>query len=410
MKFGKTYYQGLRALYENPDSADMRLEAPEHLEESPELLKAMIQLFKHPPNRSYMKSYAENCTVMNTADEVACCRCLLRLEPNASIEQRDLCVSLLRLLARNTTFTRCLELLDIMQARLDKILVAVSLTLPKTPFAIKYEWHPLMFIGEERILDGSVFDKDIFLFTSSVNDFYLKVYCSTRSSDETPASWLLRLSPVWETVLPAVAVRKIIAVDSSQGGKLDDVASELDECLGSSQLGHRLFAFALQKVLDSRIRTTIADGINTLKGKEKLERADVVTCRQNICEKIRGLASIESLTERRKVSVNYRGVTFEIATKSWMEEVDRAVDIEVRGWMVEQSVLDPLIGENLVCVATTDLKVTTFGADLTKDAIAARKFIRTLGAKDVSERSAEKLEADIAKHPCPKLKYHRNLS
>eukprot|EP00971_Amphidinium_carterae_P011619 228719-Amphidinium_carterae.1 len=60
--------------------------------------------------------------------------------------------------------------------------------------------------------------------------------------------------------------------------------------------------------------------------------------------------------------------------------------------MVEQTALDPLIGENLVCVATTALKVKTFGADLTKDAKAARRFIQTLGAKDVSERSAEKLE------------------
>eukprot|EP00971_Amphidinium_carterae_P309505 6150823-Amphidinium_carterae.2 len=57
-------------------------------------------------------------------------------------------------------------------------------------------------------------------------------------SDETLAAWLDCVNPVWETVLPKEAARKVLAVDASTGGALDDVADELGDSLASSQLGN----------------------------------------------------------------------------------------------------------------------------------------------------------------------------
>eukprot|EP00971_Amphidinium_carterae_P191343 3796688-Amphidinium_carterae.2 len=387
--FGKMYYQTLRALYENPDSADQRLERPEEGEESAEFMIAMVQLFKHPPNRSYLKSFAENQVDLSHSDAVGCCRCLLRLEATASVEQRDLCVSLLRALGRSGSFTTHPELADIMHARVDKILVAVM--------RLKRMRKTCQARVNERVTKRRVASRQERKSTVVSNH---KVYNSSRSSDETPAAWLDRMSPLWETVLPPAAVRKVLAVDESKAEGLDSVATELDECLAASHLGTRLFGFALQNVLNKRIRETITSGLETLKQKDHVQRSDVVKCRKDIAEKIRALGSIDALAERRKVDVHYRGVTFTIATKSWTDEVDKAVDIAVRGWMAELKKMDALVGEDLICVPTSGLLVKEFGADLLKDARASRKFVRSLGAKEKKDRSAEKLE--VCSGDCPR--------
>ena len=126
--FGKTYYLQLKEWYgAKTDVRQMLVMKPDH-QVHPDLFKAISQMLRHPPNRSYMKAWAASCTTLQENDIVAMCRVLLELVPHASAEQLYTSVQIISGIERADGWVNHPQIHHVMQNKIDECLAQVLFT------------------------------------------------------------------------------------------------------------------------------------------------------------------------------------------------------------------------------------------------------------------------------------------
>ena len=104
--FGKTYYLQLRQWYGAKTTVQKELKMSEDHKVNPALFKAVAQMLRQPPNRSYICAFASSCVSLQRNDVVAMSRALLELCPKASADQLHTAVEILKGLARAGSWGR----------------------------------------------------------------------------------------------------------------------------------------------------------------------------------------------------------------------------------------------------------------------------------------------------------------
>ena len=124
--FGKTYYLQLRQWYgAKSNTRELLQMKPDH-KISPELFKAIAQMLRKPPNRSYMSQWSNSCTSLQENDVVGMCRAMLELCPQASGEQLHTATDIIKGIARADGWSTFPDIHRVMREKIDECLLQVG--------------------------------------------------------------------------------------------------------------------------------------------------------------------------------------------------------------------------------------------------------------------------------------------
>eukprot|EP00971_Amphidinium_carterae_P193751 3844407-Amphidinium_carterae.1 len=138
----------------------------------------------------------------------------------------------------------------------------------------------------------------------------------------------------------------------------------------------------MQDIVAGEVESVIQRGIKDTKAKRSWTAEVIRDMKKGILEQIENIESLETLQPKREVKAAYRNLEFKLHVASYQEQVDIVCASVVRGWLVDAGKVKSLVGEDLVCKADGDVAAKKFEDGMEKNAEAARKYLKTLVAKD----------------------------
>ena len=120
-KIGKKYWQDLRGMYMNPNRIEKQLVPDDRLSLCPALVTALAYALKGHANRSHIQSHMSRVKKVNQRECVLLLRYLCQLEPSASSDQLNTCVSIMEGLHRIGAPASFAEEFALTRAKFDQI-------------------------------------------------------------------------------------------------------------------------------------------------------------------------------------------------------------------------------------------------------------------------------------------------
>ena len=131
IKFGKKYWEALRALYADTTTVEGSLHMLPGSEVNPQLYRCLAQALKWPPNRGPLVQHLGMVTAMSRGDVVAVLKYLCRLNAASSEDQCLCAVTIVQTLGRVGAQVENAEHIAIAKPKIDEVLTqALSCTLP----------------------------------------------------------------------------------------------------------------------------------------------------------------------------------------------------------------------------------------------------------------------------------------
>ena len=153
----------------------------------------------------------------------------------------------------------------------------------------------------------------------------------------------LRLHPdIWPLVVPEDSVKAVMNEDTHWA----TVERDLNRVIASSQLGRRLFNFAIKQMLCQLVSKKIANDIDELWQKEQITLACIREQKRLTLDYLQDIDNIELLPSRRDLLLVYRGVTVGVRVHSMAEQFDMHVSTLAKGEAVECGSLPSLFCED----------------------------------------------------------------
>ena len=200
-------------------------------------------------------------------------------------------------------------------------------------------------------------------------------YCSVLGSRLGPESWLKSHELEWKLLLDEGAVRRILALQSSQAWHL--VATELRSLISGSRLGSRLFGFAAKGILAESIQEIVNEKIGELRKCTSLTSLVVCRLRNEALEQVRNLEGVKALSKRREIWASYRGWELQWQCNTVEDEVETRLQTALRSLYAQKGVIQQLPGEDQLC-DYDDIKVQSIESRLYCKAAPCREFLRQL--------------------------------
>ena len=190
----------------------------------------------------------------------------------------------------------------------------------------------------------------------------------------SPESWLEANRELWAMVMPVAATNQVMA--HPVGEPWAKRREELVAIQALSLLGRRLLAWAaiesLEQSLDQAIESSVAALMQESVIDDSVLRKHVKQCKAEVD----ALPGLESLAERRDVTVKYRTFKIELPVKSMAEHIDWACRAAVRGRAAESGCLQALVGEVIVCKGANTGSQAKVNNSLLLKPTAARQLLK----------------------------------
>jgi hypothetical protein len=193
--------------------------------------------------------------------------------------------------------------------------------------------------------------------------------------------WWTKYKNIAGMVLPVAATQNLFDVES--GGSWDAVEDDLEEVVGSSETGERLFGQALR---DHRV-TCIGRQIDAQVKKLIGRKIDLTAVNENRIQMSRifekHMVQPYEAFKAKKVPISYRGVAFQCTVTTPMEHFVAQQSMFIRGLAVELGTLDKLFCEDDLVEAPVLFANTTVDAAVIADNKSARMAcLNFLDARD----------------------------
>jgi len=141
-----------------------------------------------------------------------------------------------------------------------------------------------------------------------------QVHVSAKSSSMKPGQFLAIHRDLVGLLLPLDLLDRIV----EETGKWTAVRDEL-VAVCATNLGKRLFGFALANVLASCVEEMATAQVGKFLTGKKVLLASVQNLKRNLLEKIMAIPQVAELPDRRVIKVPYRGITFSLKINSVAE-------------------------------------------------------------------------------------------
>ena len=138
------------------------------------------------------------------------------------------------------------------------------------------------------------------------------------------------------------AVEKVINEQSSWV----HVEAHLQEVVSSSNIGRRLFGFAVQQVLSSLVAIKMEETLHQLREKPIITTSTIMSAKKSMMLKVDAMQNIDTLPAKRAIKVEYRGVEVSIKISGIAEEFDMRAAALIKSEAASCGDLTPLFCEN----------------------------------------------------------------
>eukprot|EP00971_Amphidinium_carterae_P350656 6491674-Amphidinium_carterae.2 len=211
-----------------------------------------------------------------------------------------------------------------------------------------------------------------------------KVWLRSKCASNRPQVWLEEHKREWQLLLPVDDTKKVM--DAGPDVVWSDYSKEVTRIVESSGLGKHLFSYIVAQISETLVRQCMERHLVTLKQKEHLSETDVLETRNAIKVEVAAIPCVGELTDRREITVTYRGWSVKMWTRSVEEQIAMTVFSAVRGWLSELELIPALPGEAVLTKPDGEMKVLTADSILCRDAKASRKhLLAVLKASEVKE-------------------------
>ncbi len=152
-----------------------------------------------------------------------------------------------------------------------------------------------------------------------------------------------------------------------------DVKAEIKNLCSGTQLGMKMFGFALNHVASAEASELIEETVSLLEGMH-LDIECVKEVRGNIRVELDKIATARICSERRAIQIRYRGLDIQVEVMGLEEEITRRLAAHIKSKAVEARALELFSCEEaLIPLQTQDASQEDgVDADLVKEAVVAR--------------------------------------
>ena len=163
-----------------------------------------------------------------------------------------------------------------------------------------------------------------------------------KSNSVKPTHFMRLHIDIWPLVCPEDSVHEVMNEQTHWAS----VERDLNRVIASSQLGRRLFNFAIKQMLGQLVSKKIANDVDELWQKEQITLACIREQKRVTLESLQEMDNIELLPCRRDLLLVYRGVPVEVRVNSMAEQFDMHVATLAKGEAVECGSLPSLFCED----------------------------------------------------------------
>ena len=404
--FGKTYWSRLRALFTSAGDIDDILKLTEDQKPPQVLFDAFKSLIRHPPNRSYMMSWAARTSTLNVAEMKLVLLAIRRIAPTVSDEQRELGLELLRLLQRAEAKKHFPNLFSLLRTRYDDIICEVR--------TCRWQNRSNLSVVDESLLHNRKKNQTSLWGKCARRDFIVpEAWSKLAGTRTTPTEFLEMCQDVAWTVLPEELCRRV--VDLPKQAPLTPHKDDVKRIVTSSECGERLFSCACKQIVAEEVDVAIKKACKDMLAQKSIDTNGMVKAIQQANDAVnrisciellpprrlcsleyRGLSfqvhvkSIELLPPRRLCSLEYRGLSFQVHVKSLGEQIDLSLRAALRAEAVRSHQLEPLPAEDELGTDAGDVKIT-ISESLLRQPRGVRRQLQAL----LREESQEDMNGDV---------------
>jgi hypothetical protein len=156
-----------------------------------------------------------------------------------------------------------------------------------------------------------------------------------------PTSFLQIHGDIWPIIMPEDSTNKVMAETTSW----ETVEHDLNRVISSSQLGKRLFSFAIKQMLSQVVSKKMVAAVGDMWKKPEITLAIIRDQKRKTLEALQGMDNIGLLPSRRELLLHYRGVPVEVKVNSMAEQFDMLVAALAKGEAAQCGTLPGLFCE-----------------------------------------------------------------
>lgn len=163
------------------------------------------------------------------------------------------------------------------------------------------------------------FKKEVSAMATFFDNALCAAHANARKSALKPQVFVQIYDDIIERVLDKGCLERIL----NEKGSWKSVHSELNAVVGSSQLGARLFGFALDHVLAEVVGDAIETRLDMLfAGSETITKDKIDEAKRDVAAAIAAMENIDGLPMRRQLGLVYRGFEVPLKISSTGEEIE----------------------------------------------------------------------------------------
>eukprot|EP00971_Amphidinium_carterae_P348243 6490399-Amphidinium_carterae.1 len=202
--------------------------------------------------------------------------------------------------------------------------------------------------------------------------------------------WLTANSDIWPLALPKAEMGKILKAGGTT--QWSTLRKELHAVCNYSSFGSRLFRSSLGVLAEEAIAAALETSMESFKKIAEPSKADCAKAKSEVMKTIWAIPGIDHVQDKRKVTVEYRGIEINCDAHSIEGQVDVFFAAYMRGKATELGTLIPLPGEADMFESAT---ATAAMSKSMGDAHALRTLMATIVGSMKPPLNAEVIEDRI---------------